>query len=66
MINHKTKFRYSSLLAAVILSQALSAENEAASLPHAAGSFQKTGSSVSGTTKPEHPRSPHINLQHRQ
>lgn len=47
-----------------ILTQALSAEDEAPSLPHVAGSLQKTGSSVSGTTEHEHPGPPHLHLQH--
>lgn len=38
------------------LIQALAAEDEAPSLPHAAGSFQKAGGALAGTEEYEHPQ----------
>ncbi|KAI4818338.1 hypothetical protein KUCAC02_011682 [Chaenocephalus aceratus] len=49
-------------MALLMKSPALSAEDEAPSLPHAAGSLQETGSPVTGTTKHDDPHPPRIPL----
>lgn len=46
------------------LPQALTAEDEAPSQPHAAGSFQKAGGALTGTQEHEQPQPPEDHVRH--